>query len=66
VPGQKRRRARLVEDAGLEEMPQDELARLITTLEEEMSDAAGGLEFEYAARLRDEIADLRRELREVG
>ena len=66
VPGQKRRRARLVEEAGLEEMPQDELARLISTLEEEMNEAAGGLEFEYAARLRDEIADLRRELREVG
>jgi excinuclease ABC subunit B len=66
MPGRSRRRARLVEEAGLEEMPQDELARLIATLEEEMRDAAGGLEFEYAARLRDEIADLRRELREVG
>jgi excinuclease ABC subunit B len=66
VPGQKRRRARLMEESGLDEMPQDELARLIATLEEEMRDAAGGLEFEYAARLRDEIHDLRRELREVG
>ncbi|MEL7206798.1 MAG: excinuclease ABC subunit UvrB [Actinomycetota bacterium] len=66
VPGQQRRKARLLEECGIDEMPQDELARLIATLEEEMRDAAGGLEFEYAARLRDEIADLRRELREVS
>jgi excinuclease ABC subunit B len=65
VPG-KTRRARLLEDTGLGEMPKDELSRLISTLEAEMSDAAGDLQFEYAARLRDEIGDLRRELREVG
>jgi len=44
----------------------DELRRLILQLEEEMHQAAGDLRFEYAARIRDEIADLRRELREVG
>jgi excinuclease ABC subunit B len=44
----------------------DELKRLILQLEEEMHQAAGDLRFEYAARIRDEIADLRRELREVG
>ncbi|MGH9277976.1 MAG: UvrB/UvrC motif-containing protein [Acidimicrobiales bacterium] len=47
-------------------MPPDELARLISTLEEEMREAAADLRFEYAARLRDEIHDLRRELKEVG
>jgi excinuclease UvrABC helicase subunit UvrB len=31
-----------------------------------MHQAAEDLRFEYAARIRDEIADLRRELREVG
>jgi excinuclease ABC subunit B len=50
-------------------MPRDELERLIRTLEEEMHQAAKDLRFEYAARLRDEINDLRRELnalKEVG
>ncbi|MGH9000140.1 MAG: excinuclease ABC subunit UvrB [Acidimicrobiia bacterium] len=48
------------------EMPHDELSRLIASLEEEMREAAEDLRFEYAARLRDEIGDLKRELREVG
>ena len=49
----------------LAELPGDELERLIRTLEEEMADASAELRFEYAARLRDEIKDLRRELAEV-
>ena len=48
------------------ELPVDELGRLIATLEREMQAAAAELRFEYAARLRDEIRSLRRELREVG
>ncbi len=44
----------------------DDLRRLILQLEEEMHQAAEDLRFEYAARIRDEIHDLRRELREVG
>jgi excinuclease ABC subunit B len=48
------------------ELPTDELERLIDTLESEMETAAAELRFEYAARLRDEIRSLRRELREVG
>jgi excinuclease ABC subunit B len=44
----------------------DELKRLMLQLQEEMHQAAEDLRFEYAARIRDEIADLRRELREVG
>jgi excinuclease ABC subunit B len=44
----------------------DELKRLVLQLQEEMHQAAEDLRFEYAARIRDEIADLRRELREVG
>ena len=44
------------------EMPTEELQRLIQTLEEEMHQAARDLRFEYAARLRDEVKDLRQEL----
>jgi len=44
----------------------DDLKRLILQLEEEMHQAAEDLRFEYAARLRDEVNDLKRELREVG
>jgi excinuclease ABC subunit B len=58
-----RRRDRMRSDFA--ELPQDELVRLIRTLEEEMHDAATDLRFEYAARLRDEINDLKRELRQV-
>jgi excinuclease ABC subunit B len=43
-----------------------ELDRLILTLTEEMNDAAADLRFEYAARLRDEIKELQREVREAG
>ena len=43
-------------------MPRDELERLILSLEEEMHEAAKDLRFEYAARLRDEVTDLKREL----
>ena len=51
------------------ELPREELERLIRQLEEEMHEAAKDLRFEYAARLRDEVQDLRRELnalREAG
>jgi excinuclease ABC subunit B len=51
------------------EMPTEELERLIQQLEEEMHQAAKDLRFEYAARLRDEVVDLRKELkalREAG
>src|SRR3954447_6970648 len=43
------------------EMPEEELDRLIQTLEEEMHQAARDLRFEYAARIRDEVVDLRKE-----
>ncbi|HEV8063679.1 MAG TPA: UvrB/UvrC motif-containing protein, partial [Acidimicrobiales bacterium] len=48
------------------ELPAEELDRLIEKLEGEMHAASAELRFEYAARLRDEIRTLRRELREVG
>ena len=51
------------------EMPTEELERLIASLEDEMHEAAKDLRFEYAARIRDEVHDLRKELkalREAG
>ena len=50
----------------LADLPPTELGRLIQTLEEEMHEAAADLRFEYAARLRDEVNELKRELREAG
>jgi excinuclease ABC subunit B len=54
----KRRRGK----APVEGMNQAEIERLIVELEEEMYTAAEELRFEYAAKLRDEIKELRREL----
>ncbi|HXW58451.1 MAG TPA: excinuclease ABC subunit UvrB [Solirubrobacteraceae bacterium] len=47
------------------EMPVGELQRLAVELEEEMVAAADDLRFEYAAQLRDELRELRRDLREI-
>ena len=44
-------------------LPAQDLADLIGQLSEQMHAAAGELQFELAARLRDEIAELKRELR---
>jgi excinuclease ABC subunit B len=67
VPGKGVRRQRESDKVKreLKSLPQQELGRLIQTLEEEMHEAASDLKFEYAARLRDEINDLRRELRDA-
>ena len=66
IPGQDRRsRRRDRARSDLAELPHDELARLISTLEEEMREAAADLRFEYAAKLRDEIQDLKGELKEL-
>jgi excinuclease ABC subunit B len=43
----------------------EELERLLLELEEEMHQAAKDLRFEYAARLRDEVVDLRKELKSL-
>jgi len=65
VPGKDRRsRRRDKARSDLAQLPRSELARLISTLEEEMREASADLRFEYAAKLRDEIADLRLELPE--
>jgi excinuclease ABC subunit B len=57
VPTRRRRGA-----AAVEGMSRDEIEKLVITLEEEMLVAAEELRFEYAAKLRDEIKELRRDL----
>ena len=59
VPRSRRRRRRAGELSG---MSPEEVEKAIVELEEEMLEAAEDLRFEYAAKLRDEIRDLKREL----
>ncbi|HJU80530.1 MAG TPA: excinuclease ABC subunit UvrB [Acidimicrobiia bacterium] len=63
TPGDRRRRE-LTQREPLN-LDGDDLARLIMSLEDEMHQAAKELRFEYAARLRDEVNDLKRELRQI-
>jgi len=60
--GRKRRTAKR---GGDREMPRHELERMVVELEEEMIAAAEDLRFEYAAQLRDELRELRRDLQEI-
>jgi excinuclease ABC subunit B len=62
VPSGSSRRARERRAAG---MSAEEITRTMVELEEEMLAAADDLRFEYAAKLRDEIKALRRELEET-
>ena len=61
VPSSRRRRGA----TKVEGMSREELEKLVVTLEEEMYVAAEELRFEYAAKLRDEIKDLRRDLQAI-
>ena len=66
VPNLRGRRRRGGQDDGVpsvSDLPQEDLAKLIQSLTDEMNEAAADLRFEYAARLRDEVSDLKRELR---
>jgi excinuclease ABC subunit B len=56
VPGRRRR------GGETDGMGRDEMQKLVVELEEEMFAAAEELRFEYAAKLRDEIKELRRDL----
>ena len=53
----------IIEGRDTTNMPRAELADLIKDLTEQMMAAARDLQFELAARIRDEIADLKKELR---
>jgi excinuclease ABC subunit B len=68
VPGMDKRRQRERDKVQqeLKNLPQQELQRLIQTLEAEMQEASTELKFEYAAKLRDEIRELSRELTDAG
>ncbi|MGI8585403.1 MAG: excinuclease ABC subunit UvrB [Thermoleophilaceae bacterium] len=55
-------KGRRTRSAAEEGMSAEEIARTMVELEEEMLAAAEELRFEYAARLRDELKSLRREL----
>ena len=53
----------VVERPDVSAMPQDQVQKLIDELTAQMGAAARELKFELAGRLRDEIADLKKELR---
>ncbi|GAB4275694.1 MAG: excinuclease ABC subunit UvrB [Coriobacteriia bacterium] len=48
--------------AELGALPREELARIVSTLEEDMTAAAEALDFEAAARLRDQVVKLRAQM----
>jgi len=51
--------------AELAGMPSADLAELVQGLTDQMHTAAAELQFELAARLRDEIQELKKELRQM-
>ncbi|MGD8149062.1 excinuclease ABC subunit UvrB [Ornithinimicrobium sp. Y1694] len=55
----------VLEKRSTDQLPATELAQLIHELTEQMHQAATDLHFELAARLRDEIQDLKKELRQM-
>ncbi|HWC79373.1 MAG TPA: excinuclease ABC subunit UvrB [Pseudonocardiaceae bacterium] len=62
-PGNNARSSGVLVDKNVKSMPRAELADLVQQLTGQMMNAARELQFELAARLRDEIADLKKELR---
>jgi excinuclease ABC subunit B len=62
VPGLSKMHDRLPDTAGI---PSSDLAELVQQLTEQMHRAAAELQFEVAARLRDEISELKKELRQM-
>ncbi|WP_110205460.1 excinuclease ABC subunit UvrB [Nocardioides daejeonensis] len=59
--------SRMKEEAGngTAGLPSAELAQLVQELTDQMHAAAADLQFEVAARLRDEVSDLKKELRQM-
>ena len=56
---------RKVDVADLAELGPEKIKLLIASLEEEMHEAAKTLDFEEAARLRDEVKHIKKELKEM-
>ena len=57
--------ARTIRKDGLAAAPAEDLTGLIESLTEQMHAAAAELQFELAARLRDEVGELKKELRQM-
>ncbi|ANN18618.1 excinuclease ABC subunit B [Amycolatopsis orientalis] len=61
--GDRVRSSGMLTDKDVSGMPRAQLADLIQQMTDQMMQAARDLQFELAARLRDEVADLKKELR---
>lgn len=61
--GDRVRSSGMLTDKNVASMPRAELADLIQQMTDQMMQAARDLQFELAARLRDEVSDLKKELR---
>ncbi|MEB7504827.1 excinuclease ABC subunit UvrB [Arthrobacter koreensis] len=57
--------AKTIRKDGLAAAPAEDLTGLIESMTEQMHAAAAELQFELAARLRDEVGDLKKELRQM-
>ena len=57
--------AKTIRKDGLAAAPAEDLTSLIESMTEQMHAAAAELQFELAARLRDEVGDLKKELRQM-
>ncbi|MFW3172012.1 excinuclease ABC subunit UvrB [Geodermatophilus sp. CPCC 206100] len=64
VPGLSSKKAGKAGAIDVQGLPRNELADLITQMNEQMLAAARELQFEVAARLRDELSELKKELRQ--
>ena len=65
VPGLSSRKAAKAGGIDTQGLPRAELADLITQMNDQMLAAARELQFEVAARLRDELTELKKELRQL-
>jgi excinuclease ABC subunit B len=54
-----------VRQDGLAAAPAEDLAGMIEQMTEQMHAAAAELQFELAARIRDEVGELKKELRQM-
>ncbi|MEU9579783.1 excinuclease ABC subunit UvrB [Streptomyces chilikensis] len=63
--GGKGKGARAAADGAVTDRPAAELARQIEEMTQRMRAAAADLQFEVAARLRDEVAEMKKELRQM-
>ncbi|TFV73804.1 excinuclease ABC subunit UvrB [Blastococcus sp. CT_GayMR19] len=64
VPGLSSKKAGKAGSIDVQGLPRNELADLIAQMNEQMLSAARELQFEVAARLRDELSELKKELRQ--